>query len=134
MYRSQEAEGQKYEKVQTIIKSIDFGEYEHIVFASKSIGTYISCKLKEELNISAELILFTPIEETLPYIRKDNTGKLVAAGDEDAILANERLVEWCESQGIECHVEPGVGHRMEVVGNLTRNLEIVNNVLSGIFS
>lgn len=113
-----------------MLRDIGWNEYEDIVFVAKSLGTVVSGRVKELLGIPAKLILFTPLEETLTYIRKDNDVLLTAMGDEDPYLAAPRLMEVCEREGIKYHIEPGVGHRMEVAGDLRRNLEIVFHVVS----
>ena len=114
------------------LQGIDWNEYDDVVFVAKSLGTVVSCMVKEMLGIPAKLILFTPLEETLTYIRKDNDVLLAAMGDEDPYLAAPRLLELCEREGIEVHIETGVGHRMEVADDLRRNLEIVCRVVSSL--
>lgn len=118
-----------YENAKRTLDKVTFGEYEQVVFVAKSLGTVVACRLKEELQIPAELILFTPLEETLPYIRATNQIRLVAAGETDRFLESARLQEFCEKEGIPYYIEPGVGHRMEIKGNLERDLEILGNVL-----
>ena len=66
-----------------ILRGIDWKEYADVVFIAKSIGTVVCCKAKEMLGIPAKLVLYTPLEQTLAYIRKDNDVILVAMGDED---------------------------------------------------
>lgn len=112
-----------------VLWDVDWNEYEDVVFVAKSLGTVVSCMVKERLGIPAKLVLYTPLEQTLPYIRRDNGVLLVAMGDRDHYLAAPRLTELCEKEGIKCHIEPGVGHRMEVAGDLQRNLEIVFRVV-----
>ena len=109
--------------------NINWNEYEHIVFVAKSLGTLVACKVKEILQIQATLVLFTPLEDTLKYIRKANDVILVAMGDNDKYLSATLLTKHCEQEGIKCHIEKGVGHRMEVANDLQRNLDIVFNVL-----
>lgn len=60
------------ENTEKVLQTINLAEYESIVFVAKSIGTVVACKLKEKYQIPALLILFTPIDETLPYIHKKN--------------------------------------------------------------
>lgn len=117
------------ENAEKVMQSIVFEEYEDIVFVSKSIGTLVACRLKEKYNVPASLILFTPLEDTLPYINSENNILLVAAGDKDRYLESETLKELCEREKVNCYIELNVGHRMEVLGDLKRNLEIVYNVV-----
>ena len=121
-----------YENAEKTIQKIDFAEYENVVFVAKSMGTVVACTLKEKYNIPAKLVLFTPLKETLPYLKKDNDIILVAAGDKDNWLESEILVEALENEGLPYYIEKGVGHRMEVVNDLERNLEVLRNVIGRI--
>lgn len=112
-----------------IISQIDFDAYDDIVFVAKSIGTVVVCQMKEKYHIPATLILFTPLNETLPYIHSENDIKLVAVGDKDRYIDVEVLQKVCENERVLCHIEEGVGHRMEVLGDLDKNLEIISNVI-----
>lgn len=118
-----------YENAEKIINTIDFSEYGHIVFVAKSMGTAVACTLKEKHNIPATLVLLTPLKETLPYLKKDNDIILVAAGDKDNWLENKILVDALEKEGLPYYIEQGVGHRMEVMNDLDRNLEVISNVI-----
>lgn len=113
-----------------VIGSIDFSEYEDIVFIAKSMGTVVACKLKEEFKITASLILYTPVIETLPYIRNNNQIILVAAGDKDRLLDSKILKDRCIKESVPYYIEPNVGHRMEVMNDLHRNLKVIANVIS----
>ena len=88
--------------------------------------------IEEKYDIKADLILFTPLKETLPFMKKDNDIILVAAGDEDTWLDTNVLVETCEKEELNYYIESGVGHRMEVMGGLERNLEVIRNVIERI--
>lgn len=112
-----------------LVGNINWSEYEHIVFVAKSLGTIVACKVKEMLQIPATLILFTPLEDTVKYINKENNVLLVAMGDKDKYLSSTLLEQRCNENDIKCHIEKGVGHRMEVMNDLQRNLEIVFNVI-----
>ncbi len=118
-----------YENAKSILNSYDFSEYEDIVFVGKSMGTVVACKLKEELQIDASLVLFTPLKDTLPYIKADNRVALAAAGDNDRFLEWEVLSKHCEAENVPCYIEPGVGHGMEVKDNMAKNLQVISNVI-----
>lgn len=117
------------DNAEKIIQSMDLERYEDIVFVAKSIGTIVACRLKEKYNIPASLVLLTPLEDTLPYINSQNNIILVATGTKDRYLQTEILKDLCVEEKINCYIESGVGHRMEVLGDLKRNLEIVYNVV-----
>ena len=121
-----------YENVKRVFSEINFAEYEHVVFIGKSLGTYVACKLKEEYCIPATLILLTPIEPTLVYIRESNDIRLVATAENDRHVDAGLVRALCDKERIPCYVEPNVGHRMEVKGDIRRDLQIVANVLEEI--
>lgn len=118
-----------YENAKTILNSYDFSEYEDIVFVGKSMGTVVACKLKEELQLEASLVLFTPLKDTLPYMKSDNRVVLAAAGDNDRFMDKEVLCKHCEAENVPYYIEPGVGHAMEVKDDLAKNLQVLSNVI-----
>ena len=118
------------ENAKVVIESLDLREYDEIVFIGKSIGTAVACRIKEMFCLSAKLVLFTPIESTLEYIRTDNDVLLVVVGTKDWGMDANKLKVLCDSENVQCYVEENVGHRMEVRNDLKRNLEIVYNVIS----
>lgn len=118
-----------YENAKSIVSSYELGEYDNIVFVAKSIGTVVACKLKEEMNINASLVLFTPIAETLPFIKRENQIVLVAASNNDRYLESEILCNLCERENVFYYIEPNVGHRMEVKNDIAKNLQVIRNVV-----
>lgn len=121
-----------FENAEKVIETIEFSKYDEVVFIAKSIGTVVACQIKEKYQIPATLILFTPIYETLPFIHQNNQIKLVAIGDKDRYIDVMLLREQCEKEKVYFYVECGVGHRMEVMNDLRRNLEVISNVLGNI--
>jgi len=115
---------------EAVVESLNLNEYDEVVFIGKSIGTAVACKIKEKFQLAAKLVLFTPIEETLQYIKSDNEVLLVAVGTKDWGMDYQKLQELCDSENVLCYVENNVGHRMEVMNDLKRNLEIVYNVIN----
>ena len=119
-----------YEYWKQCIMEMNLTDYDHIIFAAKSMGTVCACRMKEALELDAELILFTPLYQTLPYMHAENEIKLVAAGTKDKWLPSKILEEHCIKNQIPYYIESGVGHRMEVQNDLARNLEVLQNVIN----
>jgi len=115
-----------------VMDFIDFSEYEDVVFIGKSIGTLVACRIKEQYNLPASLILFTPVEGALPYINRDNKVLLVAAAERDRHWDTKILQSHCAKEDVKCYVEPNIGHRMEAMNDLNRNLEVIRNVVEQI--
>ncbi len=118
-----------YEDAKAILQSYDIGTYEDIIFVAKSRGTLVACKLNEELQVNASLVLLTPLVDTLPYIKADNRVILVAAGDRDRFLESKLLCEHCENEKVHYYIEPEIGHRMEVKNDMAKNLQVIYNVI-----
>lgn len=110
------------------IDEIDFNSYDDIVFASKSMGTLFAGWLADERNIKVKHIFLTPLENTLPYIKCYNI-LLVIAGTEDEKLNATTLQEHCAKTGIRMKQFEGVGHRLEVLDDMDRNLEILRQIV-----
>ena len=109
------------ENAKTIIESLNLSEYDNVVFIAKSIGTVVACKIKEIYNLN-----------TLKYIKSDNNILLVSLGTKDRIIEWNIVKSLCEAENINCYIEENVGHRMEVMNDLQRNLEIIYNIISKI--
>lgn len=118
-----------YENAESILKSVNYTEYDTIVFLAKSMGATVACKLKEAYQIPASLVLFTPLQEVLPHINQNNDILFVTTGENDRHLDSNIVKELCIKENIAYYIEPNVGHRMEVKEDLERNLEILRNVL-----
>lgn len=117
------------ENAEKVIQCIDFQAYDEVIFVAKSIGTLVACKLKEKYDIHAKLILFTPLEGAWTYITQNNDVLYVAGGEKDRYFDSMELMQLCEREMINCYIEKNVGHRMEIMGDLRRNLGIISNVL-----
>ena len=118
-----------FENAEIQLSEINFDEYEDVVFIGKSLGTIVACQYREMHKINASLILLAPIEGTLPYIKADGNILLVSAGEMDRRLDTNVLQEVCVREGINFYIEPDVGHRMEVKGDLEKDLRIITNVM-----
>lgn len=117
------------------IKEKDLGQYDEILFVSKSIGTVIAGWLEQELEqekyrISADgkseaewesttsldmplirHIFMTPLEQTFPYM--ESVKNIVICGDKDKYLDSRKLKEFCRLHGVQRYCFSGAGHSME---------------------
>ncbi len=86
-------------------------EYERIVFVSKSIGTVLAGYTEQKNHLHVHHIYLTPLAETFPYMKKENT--MVIAGTEDPYLPAAKLQQFCKENGIEVRWIQGVRHSLE---------------------
>ena len=111
------------------LENIDFSQYEDIIFVSKSMGTVVAGWLEEKLKIKVRHIYLTPLEATLPYIRKEKDIITVVAGTKDKHINAEELKDYCKKEEINCKLIEGVGHRLEIKNNIERNIDILKEVI-----
>lgn len=112
------------------LKAIDLSQYGDIVFVSKSLGTVIAGWMDEKLCVGARHIYLTPIKETLPYIKNGKNIITVVAGTKDKHLDANILKENCIKENICLKQINGVGHRLEVWGDMDKNIEILREVVA----
>ncbi|MEG2302364.1 MAG: hypothetical protein RSC14_05750 [Niameybacter sp.] len=112
------------------VKGIDFTQYEDIVFVSKSMGTTVAGWLELTLGMKVRHIFLTPIEGTLQYITPHQSIIIVIAGTCDKFLDAYKLKQHCAEAGIPLHQIEGVGHRLEVFGDMEINIDILKEIVS----
>lgn len=103
------------------------GQYDEMLFVSKSIGTVLAGWLEQELVKSADTgpdaedteldipfirhIFMTPLKETFPYMKSSKN--IVICGNRDSYLETEVLRKFCKQYGVRRYCFEGVGHSME---------------------
>lgn len=97
----------------TQLKKIDFKNYDNVVFISKSFGTICAGWLEEYLSIMPQQIFLTPIEETLPYVKKSSRIIGMVVGTEDRLMNYNFLKSYCAEKNIPCIVFNSVGHSLK---------------------
>lgn len=112
------------------LKAIDLSKYDDIVFVSKSLGTVIAGWIEEKLCIEVRHIYLTPIKDTLPYIKNGKNIITVVAGTKDKQLDADILKDHCIKENICLKQIEGVGHRLEVWGDMDKNIEVLKEVVS----
>lgn len=110
------------------LDSIEFSQYDDLVFISKSIGTVIAAQIAIDLSLTVSHIFLTPIENTLQYINLNNV-KLVIYGSLDRYLHSSILKAKCEKENVNYLQIDGVGHRLEKFGDMEGNIEILMKIV-----
>lgn len=111
------------------LSQIEFSAYEDVVFISKSIGTVIAGWIQHTMGIKVRNIYLTPLKETLPYMTKESQIITAVVGTTDKYISSEKLKEHCEKERINLQLIEGVGHRLEKVGDMSKNIEILKQVV-----
>lgn len=113
----------------TQLQRFDLSKYDDIVFISKSLGTVVAGWIEEKLCIKVRHIYLTPIKETLSYIQHEKNIITVVAGTKDKQLSSDILKEHCLKENICLKLIDGVGHRLEVWGDMNKNIEILREIV-----
>jgi len=112
------------------LQAFDLSKYDDIIFVSKSLGTIVAGWVEEKLSIKVRHIYLTPLKETLQYINNNKNIIKVIAGTKDKYLKAELLKEHCEKENISLKQIEGVGHRLEIWGDIDRNIQILREIVA----
>ena len=93
------------------------------VFISKSMGTVAAGILEEKVKVPVRHIYLTPLAETFPYMGAGHRVFAVAQGTKDKWLEPETLLAFCRKEGLRLVRFEGVGHRLEMPGNMLKSLD-----------
>ena len=107
----------------------DLGDWDHILFIGKSIGTIVAARLaaKSDFRDRIRLLLYTPMEDTFRF---DFGPALVFTGSDDPWVGRGEsgIPELCRARGIPCRVIPGGNHSLET-GDPLGDLEVLTAVM-----
>lgn len=112
------------------LKDVSFSDYEEILFISKSIGGVVAGWIQDKLQLIVKHIFLTPIPETLSYLKRDRGIKCVICGTNDKKVDLNHLHDICTKEEILLHLIEGVGHRLEVFGDMNKNIDILKEIVS----
>lgn len=106
------------------IKEVDLSKYNEIIFIGKSIGTYISGRLIQELNLPrAKFICLTPLDISLGFLRQTD---YIVYGTKDKYLSKEGR-DFLKYMFVNLSIIDDANHRLEV-GDEEKNRKILEQV------
>lgn len=116
-----------WKQTEKILSSIDFSEYDTIVFLSKSIGTKVAVDYAAKYHLPAYQILYTPLNVTF----ENFSGEAVAFhGTADDWADTKEIQEQCRKLQIPLFLTEGANHSLECPKrNVKENLEIIQKVM-----
>lgn len=122
--------GQAFEEalaqVEECLGGVDWGQYEDILFVSKSIGTAVACAYAGRHGIRCRNIYYTPLERTFDF--RPQPG-IVFHGTDDPWAKTEMVREKCRENNLPLYIIDGGNHSLEVKADTRRNLGILMNVM-----
>ena len=107
------------------LESVNWTEYDRILFISKSIGTVVATRYAARHIVNAGQVLYTPLKEAFECATEN---AIVFIGDADAWSDCSLIVRTSRDKGIPVYVYEGCNHSLEC-SDAMRNIEIVKNVM-----
>ena len=130
------------EQSEDILKDVDWGSYDEIVFFSKSVGTVVALSYASEHGIDARQVLYTPLKETFkfPVVAEgaaegaavaNDAGKSRAIafhGTGDPWAQTEDIIKICEEKGVPLYLTKDANHSLEC-GKAIKDIKTIRKVM-----
>lgn len=123
--KMQQAFSYLYEQAAKQLFSINWQDYDEIVFISKSIGTVIASAFAQHEKISCRQILYTPLCETYDFHPQNAIAFL---GTSDPWSDIEKVTDISGEQKIPLFLYPDANHSLETKDTLY-NIETLQDVM-----
>ena len=113
------------------LKDTHFDEYDHVVFAEKSIGTVIGFMLADALGLpDVYHIMYTPLEAIYNYVNADRRIVGIAAGTTDKHIEIKVLRSVCKKMEIPLVEIKNTGHRLEGGKDVNKDIGAIAQVIA----
>ena len=109
-----------------ILKDVKWDEYESVLFVMKSVGTAVGAAYAKEKSIKADMLIFTPVEETFQFLEK-GCG-VVFSGTADPWVESEIVKDNCIKLALPLHLIKAANHSLEI-GDAMADLSILYDVI-----
>ena len=125
------------EQAAEILRDIDFGDYDDIIFIGKSIGTVVALAIAKQFDLTARYVLFTPLVETfdlMPLQTPDHTPvstftqAIAFHGTSDPWAKTPEIIDACLPRGIPLHIVENANHSLET-GDLDYDLHTLEETM-----
>lgn len=123
--KMQQAFSYLYEQTAKQLSSINWQDYDEIVFISKSIGTVIASAFAQHEKIFCRQILYTPLCETYDFHPQNAIAFL---GTSDPWSDIEKVTDISRTQKIPLFLYPDANHSLETKDTL-RNIKTLQDVM-----
>lgn len=107
------------------LSSINWQDYDEIIFISKSIGTVIASAFAQQENICCRQILYTPLRETYDFHPQN---AIAFIGTLDPWSNIEKVTDISGEQKIPLFLYPDANHSLETKDTL-RNIKTLQDVM-----
>lgn len=123
--KMQQAFSYLYAQTAKQLSSVNWSDYNEILFVSKSIGTVIASAYAQNEHISCHQILYTPLYETYLFSPQNAIAFL---GTSDPWSNIEKVTDISRTQKIPLFLYPDANHSLETKDTL-RNIKTLQDVM-----
>ena len=125
------------EQSEEILKDVEWGSYDEIVFFSKSVGTVVALSYASEHGIDARQVLYTPLKETFKFPVEAGAADASDAGKSRAIAFHgtgdpwaqtEDIIKICEEKGVPLYLTKDANHSLEC-GKAIKDIKTIRKVM-----
>lgn len=109
-----------------ILRDVDFGKYDEILFLSKSIGTAVASAYGAQKGLNTVNVYYTPVEASLDYMTQPG---IVFHGTKDSWADTKILKKRCAEKGYKIYLIEDANHSLET-GKVKRDLENMAFIMS----
>lgn len=106
------------------VKDIDFGQYQEVVFLSKSIGAIEAGVITARLDVTVKQIFLTPVEESVLYLKNNS---MVVIGTKDKAYSLYRNL--CEEKDVKALYIEDADHSLEISNEPYASIQVLNRVM-----
>ena len=115
-----------YEYAAERLDSINYREYDKVVFIGKSFGTIVGARYATEHNMAPTQIWYTPVMDAY----ENAAGHIVAfMGDKDPIADVDAARKKAKEKGIPLHVYPNANHSL-ATGDALVDIDALRDVMT----
>ena len=107
------------------LSNVDFCQYRHILFLSKSLGTACASWYEQQMPTLPSQFYLTPLPQTLQNITDQSQVLGMVVGTEDSYISPSAVIDFCHKHEFPCLLIEGVGHSLADKKN-TQKTELFN--------
>ena len=113
------------DQAETLLKDIEWSQYDEILFVSKSVGTVVAGAYAQKHHVPCRHVLFTPVEASFSFGIKD---AIAFHGTSDPWANSEAIRKACSASGIPLYITEKANHSLET-GDVDADIETLKSTL-----
>lgn len=108
-----------------MLRNVEFGKYDTILFISKSIGTAVAAEYARRRQIQTKNVYYTPVKESMAFMEQPG---IVFHGTADNWVGNEELTAFCKAYRYPLYLIGDGNHSLET-GHVLFDINNLRNIM-----